>query len=202
MSAQKSGSLSATALAHPNIAFIKYWGNQNDDLRLPASSSLSMNLGDLTTRTAVQFDSSLEQDLLLLNGQAARADQLQRVAHFLDLVRLLAGTQTKAHVVSESNFPSGAGIASSSSAFAALALAASTAAGLSMDEPTLSRLARRGSGSAARSVPGRKVQPPSRWRSPRDYRRTRSHPGAGPRILHSHGAPAVPAPGIRSVPVS
>ena len=35
----------ATALAHPNIAFIKYWGNQDDDLRLPASSSLSMNLG-------------------------------------------------------------------------------------------------------------------------------------------------------------
>ena len=153
MSAQKSGSLSATALAHPNIAFIKYWGNQDDDLRLPASSSLSMNLGDLTTRTAVQFDPSLEQDLLLLNGQTARSDQLQRVAHFLDLVRLLAGTQTKAHVASESNFPSGAGIASSSSAFAALALAASTAAGLSLDEPALSRLARRGSGSAARSVP-------------------------------------------------
>lgn len=153
MSAQKSGSLSATALAHPNIAFIKYWGNQNDDLRLPASSSLSMNLGDLTTRTAVQFDPSLEQDLLLLNGQAARADQLQRVTHFLDHVRQLAGSKVKARVTSESNFPSGAGIASSSSAFAALALAASTAAGLSLDEPALSRLARRGSGSAARSVP-------------------------------------------------
>jgi diphosphomevalonate decarboxylase len=35
-----------------------------------------------------------------------------------------------------------------------LALAGSTAAGLSLSEPELSRLARRGSGSAARSIPG------------------------------------------------
>ncbi|HEX5837124.1 MAG TPA: hypothetical protein VFY26_04785, partial [Anaerolineales bacterium] len=50
--------------------------------------------------------------------------------------------------------PSGAGIASSASAFAALALAGSKAAGLDLSERDLSRLARRGSGSAARSVPG------------------------------------------------
>ena len=57
-------------------------------------------------------------------------------------------------MVSENNFPSGAGIASSASAFAALALAASAAAGLQLSEAELSRLARRGSGSACRSIPG------------------------------------------------
>ncbi len=66
----------------------------------------------------------------------------------------MAGIDVRAEVLSENNFPSGAGIASSASAFAALALAASTAAGLSLSERDLSRLARRGSGSACRSIPG------------------------------------------------
>jgi len=56
--------------------------------------------------------------------------------------------------MTKNNFPSGAGIASSASAFAALALAGSKAAGLDLSERELSRLARRGSGSAARSIPG------------------------------------------------
>lgn len=149
-----SSSLSATAQAHPNIAFIKYWGNRDQDLRLPASSSLSMNLASLHSRTTVHFDPSLHKDHLLLNGETASSGQQRRVSAFLDLVRAMASIQTKARVSSENNFPSSAGIASSSSAFAALALAASTAAGLRLDERALSRLARRGSGSAARSVPG------------------------------------------------
>jgi len=49
---------SATALAHPNIAFIKYWGNRDDTLRLPANGSISMNLDGLFTRTTVAFNSS------------------------------------------------------------------------------------------------------------------------------------------------
>jgi diphosphomevalonate decarboxylase len=57
-------------------------------------------------------------------------------------------------VISENNFPAGAGIASSAAAFGALALAASKAVGLQFNEAELSRLARRGSGSAARSIPG------------------------------------------------
>jgi diphosphomevalonate decarboxylase len=79
---------------------------------------------------------------------------LGRVSLFLDLVRRLAGMNLRAEVVSENNFPSGAGIASSAAAFAALALAASSAAGLDLSEAELSRLARRGSGSASRSIPG------------------------------------------------
>ncbi len=71
----------------------------------------------------------------------------------MERVRTLAGIHLAARVESESNFPTGAGIASSASAFAALALAASTAAGLHLDERRLSQLARTGSGSAARSIP-------------------------------------------------
>lgn len=144
----------AVAIAHPNIALIKYWGNRDHTLRLPANGSISMNLDGLFTRTRVTFDADLERDTLLLDGQAADEATLQRVSHFLDLVRERAGMKIYARVESENNFPVGSGIASSASAFAALALAATQAAGLQLDERELSRLARRGSGSACRSVPG------------------------------------------------
>jgi diphosphomevalonate decarboxylase len=146
--------LSATAQANPNIAFIKYWGNRDQALRLPSTGSISMNLDGLFTRTTVAFSASLKADRLRIGNQAITGPGLERVSLFLDLVRELAGINERAEVVSENNFPSGTGIASSASAFAALALAGSKAAGLDLSERELSRLARRGSGSASRSIPG------------------------------------------------
>jgi diphosphomevalonate decarboxylase len=145
---------SSTAIAHPNIAFIKYWGNRDASLRIPSNPSLSMNLDGLHTLTRVTFSLDLSADTLTLNSASLQGEPLQRVSLLLDRIRSLAGLNLHAEVVSENSFPAGAGIASSASAFAALALAASTAAGLELDEPALSRLARTGSGSACRSVPG------------------------------------------------
>ncbi len=145
--------LSATALAHPNIAFIKYWGNRDNALRLPSNGSISMNLDGLFTRTTVTFNSS-QRDLLLINNHAVMGKGLDRVSYILDLVREMANINERAEVSSSNNFPAGAGIASSAAAFAALALASSRAADLTLSEGQLSRLARRGSGSASRSIPG------------------------------------------------
>ncbi len=144
----------ATAQASANIAFIKYWGTRDGALRLPANGSISMNLDGLYTRTTVSFQHSLPYDELVINGREVAGPALERVSCLLDLVRELASTEEQAEVMSENNFPAGAGIASSASAFAALSLAASRAAGLSLSEQELSRLARRGSGSACRSIPG------------------------------------------------
>jgi diphosphomevalonate decarboxylase len=144
----------ATAIAHPNIAFIKYWGNCDPQARIPANGSISMNLGGLETRTTVTFEPSLKSDMLILNGQSVSGTSSSRASEFLDRVRGMAGLKEFARIESENNFPMGAGIASSASAFAALALASSTAAGLNLDEAALSRLARTGSGSACRSIPG------------------------------------------------
>ena len=143
-----------TALAHPNIAFIKYWGNRNAALRIPLNGSISMNLDGLETRTSVCFDESLGADCFSLNSQKQAGKPLQRVSAFMDVIRGLARLRLFAHIKSENNFPLGAGIASSASAFAALAMAGSRAAGLELSEKDLSRLARLGSGSAARSIPG------------------------------------------------
>jgi diphosphomevalonate decarboxylase len=147
--------MSSTALAHPNIALIKYWGNRDAALRLPANGSISFNLDALFTRTTVTWREKRgkDRDTLSINGIPVTAAPLKRISGFLDLVRTMALIDQGAEVISENNFPAGAGIASSASAFAALALAATKAAGLNLDEPALSRLARRGSGSACRSIP-------------------------------------------------
>ena len=142
------------ALSHPNIAFIKYWGNRDNTLRIPANGSISMNLASLETRTSVKASLEFQSDSLTLNGCEETGTALDRVQAFLDLLRDMIGKQYFARVSSENNFPQSAGIASSAAAFAALAAAGSQAFGLDLSEKELSMLARRGSGSASRSIPG------------------------------------------------
>jgi diphosphomevalonate decarboxylase len=142
----------ATARAHPNIAFIKYWGNRDDALRLPANSSISMNLDGLYTETTVRWLNGVT-DSLVLNGKEEFSKALERVSLHLDRLRQRLGIESRAYVESTNNFPTGAGIASSASAFAALTVAAASAANANLNEAELSTLARLGSGSASRSVP-------------------------------------------------
>lgn len=151
----------ACAEAHPNVALIKYWGNRDHRLNLPANSSISFNLDSLYARTLVVFDPQLTQDRLIVNGRPQFREALKQAQRILAWVRERSGLYYYAHVISVNNFPIAAGIASSASGFAALALAASKAANLHLDEPTLSRLARLGSGSACRSVPSGFVE----WRA-------------------------------------
>jgi diphosphomevalonate decarboxylase len=144
---------SATALAHPNIALIKYWGNRDHELRIPENGSISFNLDGLFTKTTVRFDSSLEKDFLEINGQSVIDSDLKRVSQFLRYINEISGKHYFADVKSENNFPIAAGIASSAAAFAALTLAATSALEQDLSQRELSRIARRGSGSACRSIP-------------------------------------------------
>jgi diphosphomevalonate decarboxylase len=145
---------SATAHACANIALVKYWGKRDAARNLPAAGSLSLTLDALTTETRVQFDPSFGADVMTLDGRDASAAELGRTARFLDEVRGMAGIATFARVDSVNHFPTASGLASSASGYAALALAATAAAGLPLAPRELSVLARRGSGSAARSIFG------------------------------------------------
>jgi diphosphomevalonate decarboxylase len=144
----------ATAEARSNIALVKYWGKRDAALNLPAAGSLSLTLDELRTRTRVEVDPMLAADRFVLAGQPQEGEALARVSRFLDLVRALAGAPLHASVDSDNNFPTASGLASSASAFAALAAAAARAYGLPLPPARLSALARRGSGSAARSIFG------------------------------------------------
>ncbi|MER6671761.1 diphosphomevalonate decarboxylase [Streptomyces sp. NPDC000983] len=144
----------ATAVAHPNIALVKYWGKRDERLVLPRVDSLSLTLGVFPTTTTVALAPGTAHDRVTLDGAPAEGEALRRVVAFLDLVRDRAGIAHRAVVESENTVPTGAGLASSASGFAALAAAAAAAYGLRLDAAGLSRLARRGSGSACRSVFG------------------------------------------------
>lgn len=144
----------STAQAHSNIALVKYWGKGDEKLRLPVNSSAAIALDNLTTMTTVEFDDRLENDQVELVGEGFEAGEVEKVSKHLDRVRSIANITTKAKVVSKNSFPKAAGMASSASGFAALSLAAASAAGLNLSEKELSILARQGSGSASRSIPG------------------------------------------------
>ncbi len=142
------------AKAHSNIALVKYWGKRNIPLNLPAVASISITLDRLFTETLVMFDPELKKDTLVLNETLASEKDTKRMSQFLDLIRKKSNEKCGAYVESTNNFPTSAGLASSASSFACLALAASNAADLKLTKNELSELARLGSGSAARSIFG------------------------------------------------
>jgi diphosphomevalonate decarboxylase len=145
-----------TARAGTNIALVKYWGKRDGTLNLPATGSLSLTLAELGSKTRVRFAAGQPGggDEIVADGARAPAPFADRVRRFLDLVRARADLHLPAEVTTVNSVPTAAGLASSASGFAALALAASRAAGLALSPEELSALARRGSGSAARSIFG------------------------------------------------
>jgi diphosphomevalonate decarboxylase len=147
--------MKSTAVANSNIAFVKYWGKRDEILNLPMNPSISMTLDNhVSTKTTVDFSKEYKEDILILNGYKESGEKLTRVSNFLDTVREMASKKISAKVVSINSFPTGSGIASSASGFAALSASASNAIGLKLDMKELSSLARLGSGSAARSIYG------------------------------------------------
>ncbi len=147
----------ARAVAHSNIALVKYWGKRtgvDEDLNLPAVGSLSLTLSDLRTETTV---APAPADRFELDGAAVTGKVADKVFAHLDRVWAATGAKGPrpgAHVTSRNHLPTAAGLASSASGFAALTLAAAGAYDLDAPREALSALARRGSGSAARSLWG------------------------------------------------
>lgn len=150
--------MEAKATAYSNIALVKYWGKRDEALILPTNPSLSMTVDAIFTTTSVRFDESRTSDAFRLDGGPAGQAATRRVTAALDHVRALAGTRVSAAVDSVNSGPTAAGLASSASGFAALVTAAAAALGLELNDTQLSILARRGSGSASRSIHGGFVQ--------------------------------------------
>lgn len=139
-----------TARAHTNIALIKYWGKTDIALNIPTTSSLSMTLEPFYTTTSVEFTDN-ESDSLILNSAM---EDSSRVSKFLEMMRGQYGNFPKVMIQSENHVPTAAGLASSASSFAALTAAMFGLLDLEKDDSEMSRIARRGSGSASRSIFG------------------------------------------------
>jgi phosphomevalonate decarboxylase len=146
--------MKATAKAHPIQGLVKYHGMRDAELRLPYHDSISVCTAPSHTRTTVAFDPDADGDEYRIDGEVVTGRGAERIEHVVDHVRDLAGFDHRARVESENSFPSNVGFGSSSSGFAALAMAACEAAGLDLSRPEISTVARRGSSSAARAVTG------------------------------------------------
>jgi diphosphomevalonate decarboxylase len=145
--------LKATAIAHPNIALVKYWGKRDEGLILPHNSSLSLTIAPLQVTTTVELQARAEQ-VELDDRPAADSERSRIIAVVAQLEKLAGKGLRPVRIASRGNFPAAAGLASSAAGFAALAVAGRAAAGLAWNLQESSRLARLGSGSACRSVQG------------------------------------------------
>jgi diphosphomevalonate decarboxylase len=142
----------ATARAYANIALTKYWGKAGP-LNTPATPSIGLSLDQLHTTTTVEL-AGAGADEFLLDGQPAAAAVVERLSRYLGLWRASGYIDGAVRVESANSFATGAGLASSASGFAALARALAALSGREIALSDISRLARAGSGSAARSVVG------------------------------------------------
>ena len=171
--------MKGTAIANTNIALVKYWGKRNKELILPCNGSISMTCDGLFTKSTVEFSDKYKKDLIIINDEelnpvrknrnlnsgrkaipmeykiglsnGVKKDEKDILGH-LERIRKMAGIKERVKVVSGSNFPVAAGLASSASGLASLTLAATKAVGLNLDQKELSILTRQGSGSACRSI--------------------------------------------------
>jgi len=150
--------MEVTAIAHPNIALVKYWGKADVGLNLPAVGSISITLDTLVTTTRVRFGADADGDELFLDGQPASEDRTGRVRFCLDLFRRFRSELPSAVVESENSFPTAAGLASSASGFAALVTAVNAALESPLEADQLAEIARRCSGSSPRSLFGGYVE--------------------------------------------
>jgi diphosphomevalonate decarboxylase len=142
------------AEACANIALAKYWGKSDKGDNLTAVPSLSLTLDALCTRTEVEFVDGAVSDVAFMQGEPVSGRSMGRVVEMLDRIRNQGHEKRRAIVKSYNNFPTAAGLASSASGFAALALAAARAADLPLSPARLSSEARKSSASAARSLYG------------------------------------------------
>jgi diphosphomevalonate decarboxylase len=157
----------ASTTAPVNIAVVKYWGKRNAQLNLPTNSSLSVTLSqaDLRTLTTASCSTTYREDTLLLNGSPSDLSGARTQACLRELRARRATVESQNAslpklssmallLVSENNFPTAAGLASSAAGFAALVRAIADLYELPASPTELSLIARQGSGSACRSLFG------------------------------------------------
>jgi diphosphomevalonate decarboxylase len=175
----------SSAIAHSNIAFIKFWGRApqfNPALNIPLNDTVSMTkLGSspdmrLQTHTTIEFSSLYGEDMAYFEGVKLAGRAIERVLRVVAPLRRMAGSRERFMMKSQNDFPTQAGLASSAAGFAALTLATSAALGLDLTKEELTTYARLGSGSAARSIHGGFVY----WHKGRSHKTSFAEPICGP----------------------
>ena len=147
-----------TALSHPNKALVIYWGNENDMLRTPTRSSLSVTLQGINHPldyiVSLRTIGASERDKIIIDGIEDKGEIRSHFVSHLNTMRRYTGFKEKLEVTTRTSFPVGSGLAGSAASASALAEAFAGLIGKTQDTRLKSIMARRGSGSASRSVFG------------------------------------------------
>lgn len=147
-----------TALSHPNKALVIYWGNENDMLRTPTRSSLSVTLQGINHPldyiVSLRTIGASERDKIIIDGTEDKGEIRSHFVYHLNAMRRYTGFKEKLEVTTRTSFPVGSGLAGSAASASALAEAFAGLIGKTEDTRLKSIMARRGSGSASRSVFG------------------------------------------------
>jgi phosphomevalonate decarboxylase len=152
--------MKGSATAHPIQGLIKYHGLKDEILRIPFHDSISVATAPTVSHTTIEFG-RFKKDIASVDGKDLSGREMDRVVSVVDEVRKRSGINMKFKMVSKNSFPSNVGLGASASGFAALAVASCKAAGLKLTLEQMSVIARRGAGSATRSVTGAF----SRWKA-------------------------------------
>lgn len=147
--------MKATARAHPIQGLVKYHGMRDSEARLPYHDSISVCTGPAGTTTTVEFSAELSEDRYVVDTDPVTGRGAERIESVVTEIRSRSDEDLPpVRLESRNEFPSNVGFGSSSSGFAAAAVALAEAAGLEATLEELSTVARRGSASAARAVTG------------------------------------------------
>jgi len=145
--------MKGSAIAYPIQGLIKYHGLKDEILRIPFHDSISVSTAPTASHTTIEFG-KFKSDIAWIDDRKLEGRELERVTAVVNEVRKRSGIDNKFKMVSKNNFPSNIGLGASASGFAALAVASCKAAGLKLSREKMSVIARRGAGSATRSVTG------------------------------------------------
>jgi len=148
----------STAISHPNKAIVIYWGNEDDRLNIPSRVSLSITLHGINHKldytVTLKTSKDADRDKVIIDGREDKGEIYSSFVRHLDSMRAYTRLKDRLVVATKKTFPVGSGLAGSAAAASALAEAFAGICHDHMDKQKISRLARRGSGSAARSVFG------------------------------------------------
>ncbi len=152
------------AISSPNIALIKYWGNRDNALRLPAADSLSMVLDTPTVEATIEPSDIFSVTSYDAEGKEKpqNEESVARLKHHYNLSKeYLRGIGRGKNLPKEvaliirSAIPPAIGIASSAAVFSCLGEAyAALIEGRALSREEVSILSRLGSGSAGRNSYG------------------------------------------------
>ncbi|MGV3027265.1 diphosphomevalonate decarboxylase [Streptococcus hyovaginalis] len=143
--------------SYANIAIIKYWGKADAEKMIPATSSISLTLENMSTVTQLSPLEDAEADAFYIAGVQQSDAEREKMSKVLDLFRQDPTEYVK--IDSCNNMPTAAGLSSSSSGLSALVKAANDYFGCGKTQSELAQIAKFASGSASRSFFG----PLSAW---------------------------------------